>query len=343
MKRLLLVLASLVGLIGATAAAGSAERYWALARAPLPEAAFARWDNAITAAAAAGAAGLIFAVLLTAQLSRPLLVLLGLFSAAMLATSEYLRHQPDVRGQLVPSDHGGLWLPLWERVVVPSPAAALLAVALIWVAVSRRPVVTFAGFPAATVEPRRPVAGGLLALLLGALVWVAAGLSVVAFATANGQPTLDFGGFRIGPDLVLFGSFTVVYLVAAASLIVGAGLYAALLSRRLHPSEPIVIGVLFLAATVAALVNTMASTRSTIDLPHNSPLLAAVGSGGPGRGRRAGVAARGAAHRRRGVAAAGRPARAHLRTDVRREQRPDDPAVLNRSRRRPSMCHSGTQ
>jgi hypothetical protein len=288
MKRLLVVLASLVGLVAATAAAGSAEGSWLLARAPIPEPALNRWDTAITAAAATAAAGLIFAVLLTAQLSRPLLVLLGMFDAAMLATSEYLRHQPSVRDNMFPNGHGGLLLPLWERVVVPSPTVALLAVALIWVAVSRRPVVTFAGFPAATVEPRRPVAGGLPALLLGALVWVAAGLSMVAFATANGQSSLDFGGFAVRADKVRFGSVTVLYVVAAAALIVGAGLYAALLSQRLHPSEPIAIGVLFAVATVVALVNTMGSARSTIDVSDSSPLLAAVllgvqvTAGGPG-------------------------------------------------------------
>src|SRR5262245_21248575 len=92
MKRLLVVLASLVGLIAATAAAGSAEGSWILARAPISLPAINRWDSAITAAAATAAAGLLLAVLLTAQLSRPLLVLLGLFDAAMLATSEYLRH-----------------------------------------------------------------------------------------------------------------------------------------------------------------------------------------------------------------------------------------------------------
>src|SRR5262245_11471733 len=288
MKRLLVVLASLVGLIAATAAAVSAERLWALARAPLAEPAYGRWDSATTAVAAGAAAGLIFAVLLTAQLSRTLLLLLGLFDVAMLATSEYLRHQADMRAQLVPSEHGGLLLPLWERVVVPSPTVALLAVALIWVAVSRRPIVTFAGFPAATVEPRRPVAGGLLALLLGALIWAATGLSTVSFATAVGQPTLDFGGFMVSPDKVRFGSVTVLYLVAAAALIVGAGLLAALLSRRLHPSEPIVVGTVFGLATVAALVNTMEASRWTIDLPNGSPLLSAallgvqVTAGAPG-------------------------------------------------------------
>jgi len=52
MKRLLVVLASLLGLIAASAADGSAGRYWALARVQLPESAYARWDNAITAASA---------------------------------------------------------------------------------------------------------------------------------------------------------------------------------------------------------------------------------------------------------------------------------------------------
>jgi hypothetical protein len=153
---------------------------------------------------------------------------------------------------------------------------ALLAVALIWVAVSRRPVVTFAGFPAATVEPRRPVAGGLLALLLGALVWVAAGFSVVTLATANGLSELDFGGFGVPAGAVRFGSVTVLYLAAAAALIVGGGLYTVLLSRRLHPSEPIGVGVLFGLATIGAVVNTMASSRLTIDLSHSSTVLAAV-------------------------------------------------------------------
>jgi hypothetical protein len=276
MKRLLVVLASLLGLIAATAAAGSAERYWALARVALPESTYARWDNAITAASASAVAGLILAVLLTAQVSRALLLLLGLFDVAMLATSEYLRHQSGMTAELVPSDHSGLLLPMWERVVVPSPAVTLLAVALIWVAVSRRPVVTFAGFPAATVEPRRPVAGGLLAILLGALVWAAAGLSLVAFAAADFDPSLDFGGFVVAPNRVQFGSVTVLYVVAAAALIVAAGLYTALLSRRLHPSEPIAIGVLFGLATVVALVNTLGSARSTIALPSSSPFLVAV-------------------------------------------------------------------
>jgi hypothetical protein len=191
-----------------------------------------------------------------------------------LATSEYLRHQSGIAPKLAPAQTSDLLLPLWERIVVPSPAFALLAVALVWLAVSRRPVATFAGFPAAEVEPRRPVAGGLLAVILGVLVWAALGLAVVAFTAATGRATLDWSGRAVLAPTVSFGSLTVLYLVGAAGLIVGGGLYAILLSRRLHPSEPVVIGVLYAAVVVTALVNATTDPRRGISLP-SSPLLAA--------------------------------------------------------------------
>jgi hypothetical protein len=101
-------------------------------------------------------------------------------------------------------------------------------------------------------------------------------VSVVAFATAHYMTVIDYGGVTAPTNVARFGSVTVLYLVAAAALIVGAGLYTALLSRRLHPSEPIAIGVLFGLATIGALVNAMAPSHTSLSLPHGSPLLAAL-------------------------------------------------------------------
>jgi hypothetical protein len=275
MNRVLVVLASLVGLIAATAAATTSEGFWVIARAGVAPSDYARVDDAITAACASAAAGLIVAVLLTSRLPRAALVVLGLFSTAMLAVSEYLRHQSGTAGKLAGSATNGLLLPLWERIVVPYPAFALLAVALIWVGLTRRPVVTFAGFPAATVEPRRPFAAGLIAVLLGALVWAALGLAVVAFDAADGRRTIDWSGVAIDPGTVRFGSLPALYLVGAAGLVVGGGLFAILVSRRLHASAPVLVGVLYLAAVVACLVGAMVETRRGFSLS-GPPLLAAL-------------------------------------------------------------------
>jgi hypothetical protein len=277
MKKFLGVLACLAGLIAATAAATTGERFWEVTRRPGDaQSNFFQVDWSITAACGSVVAGLIVAAFVTGRLARPLLAVLGVVSLAMLATSEYLHHQAATRPRFVVTDTAGLPLQLFDRVLVPSPAFALLAVALIWLAVSRRPVATFAGFPAATVEPRRPVAGGLLALLLGVLVWVSLGLAVVAFATAKGQAILDWTGALVVPATVSFGSVTVLYLVGAAGLVVGGGLYAALLSRRLHPSEPLVIGVVYAAAVVAAVVNTVLAQPRGLALPSSALLSALV-------------------------------------------------------------------
>jgi hypothetical protein len=274
MKKFLGVLACLAGLIAATAAANTGERMW-LAAFLGDNLTYFRVDFALTAACGSVVAGLIVAAFVAGRRARPLLALLGILSLAMVATAEYLRHQHSVAPKFIVTATDGLPLQLWNRIVVPTPAFGLLAVTLIWLAVSRRPVATFAGFPAATVEPSRPVAGGVLALLLGVGVWVSLGLSVVAFAVAKGQAVIDLAGSAIGGAKVSFGSLTVLYLVAAAGLIVGGGLYAALLSRRLHPSEPVVIGVLYAAAVVAAFANSVADPRHGISLP-SSPLLAAL-------------------------------------------------------------------
>jgi hypothetical protein len=282
MKRVLVVLAGLVGLIAATAAANAAEPNWFYAQVSLlnnrviaPEHGYinlmAGIGVAITAACASAIAGLVVAAMLTSRLPRTLLVVLGLFSAAMLAALEYVRHQSGLASNLTEHNGRGVLVPLWELVVTPVPAFALLALALAWVGLTRRPVVTFAGFPAATVEPRRPLAAGLLAVLLGALIWVLLGVAVVSFLAANDNHQIhDWLGHIVDPGSVRFGPMSVLYLVAAAALIVGGGLYAMLMSRRLHPSAPILVGVLYAMAVVASLANAAVSTRAGITLPTSS-------------------------------------------------------------------------
>src|SRR5690349_10296063 len=105
MKRVLVVLAGLVGLIAATAAANVAEPNWLAAWAGMAASGVDAGEHghvmlmaatgvAVTAACASAIAGLIVAAMLTSRLPRTLLVVLGLFAAAMLATLEYVRHQP---------------------------------------------------------------------------------------------------------------------------------------------------------------------------------------------------------------------------------------------------------
>src|SRR5689334_12404353 len=107
MKRVLVVLASVIGLIAASAAAVIAEGDWILAQTVVGDHDPTRpnlghfgvtvgVEYAISAACASVVAGVIIAVLLTSRLPRTLLVVLGLFSAAMLATSEYVRHRPSL-------------------------------------------------------------------------------------------------------------------------------------------------------------------------------------------------------------------------------------------------------
>jgi hypothetical protein len=287
MKRILIVLASLVGLIAATAAANVAGANWSSAETNLFNNAADVPDHgyvlllvgiqvAVTAACASAIAGLIVAAMLTSRLPRTLLVLLGLFSAAMLATLEYVRHRPGLASNLGENNPRGVLVPLWEIFLTPVPAFALLALALVWVGLARRPVVTFAGFPAATVEPRRPVAAGLLGVLLGALTWVLLGLAVVSVLAAdNSHQIHDWLGHVIDPGSIRFGGVVVLYLAAAAALIVGGGLYAILLSRQLHASAPILVGVLHGLLVVAWLANAAANTKTGLSLPA-SPLPRAV-------------------------------------------------------------------
>jgi hypothetical protein len=270
MKRVLVVLASLVGLIAATAAANAVQAFWVGAQTALAGnesvALSVGIHTAVMAACASAVAGLIVATMLTSRLPRTLLIVLGLFSAVMLATLEYVRHQPDLASKLLEQNGRGT-LPPWEFFLTPVPELALLTLALVWVGLTRRPVVTFAGFPAAMVEPRRPVAAGLLGVLLGALIWVALGLGMVALLAAdNNQLIFDWLGHVVDPRSIRFGGTAVLYLVAAAALIVGGGLFTMLLSRRLHASAPILVGVVYALAVVAWLANA-ASTRAGLTLP----------------------------------------------------------------------------
>jgi hypothetical protein len=299
-RSVMLSVGLLVALVVATAAAAVASTYGMLLAGPGGGGfyQYLRPDWVTILICCTLVAGAVFSLfLLGMRLPRTLLIGLGLLSLAMAAVAEYLNRRPDfqryVGDGLVSLVHGetpsvGPTLAyLWLRYTAPTVAGALLAVAVILVAATRGMARSSdsslygTSYDAAhSTDPPGPasVPGGAFALLGGAVVWFALGLGEVALAAADGAAPLDFFGRRTSVDTVRFGSLLVLYVAAAAAVVLGAAIYTLLLSRHLHGSIPILIGVAYAGATTwyVALALARTSAAGNAPAPPALKLLAAV-------------------------------------------------------------------
>jgi hypothetical protein len=259
-------LVGLVALVVATAAAAVASYYSDLIIVPGPVPALYRLDSVTIVASTAATAGAVFAWFLqSAWWPRIALAFLGAASLAMLVLEGSVLSATDqtsllAPGLLIPGAHdqtpsGFLpWQLIWARDAVPTAAGAVLAVAVIVLAATRRPPVLY--ITPYTPAPRGPsVPGGALALIAGAVVWFATGLGQVALMLAHGQEPLDWFGRRVNAGYLDFGSSTVLYLTGAVSIVVAGVLYRLLLARRLHWFVPLIIGIGFVGVTIWSIVD----------------------------------------------------------------------------------------
>jgi len=258
-RLVVIAFAGLIGLLGASAAGNLAAIRGALLNAGSPLTGPYPADEIGLILATSAVAGAIYAVfLLDRRLPRIVLVGLATLSIGLAVVAQYLVRRDGFAARLDPtaastSDH---WLQAGFRYAVPTVAAAVIAVAVILVALARRPIVLY--LTPYAPPPRPSALAGALAIVAGALAWAAAGLGAVALAAAAGTATRDWSGQTVPADRYDFAGVGGLFVAAAVSTVVGGLLYFLALSRRLHWGVPIGIGVSYLTVTVWSFVDILA-------------------------------------------------------------------------------------
>lgn len=258
------VLGGLVALVIATATSVVAEHFGVLVMVAAPVPTPYRLDGLTVVVAGSLVAGTIYAVLLlSARRTRALPVALALLSLALLAAGEYVQRTlgiPELDltspGAHDPVGSGDLLLQrAWERDTVPTVAGAALAVAIIVRAVLRGSSLA----PAVLSGPgRSSTLGVALACAAGAGAWVTVGFGTVARTLLHGDEPVDWSGGSVPWPYLAFGSDAVLYLTLAATVVAGGALYAVVLSDRLPPWVPLLVGGAFIGVATVCFAGAIA-------------------------------------------------------------------------------------
>ena len=220
-------------------------------------------------------AGVLYAIFVLARhLPRGLLVTIGLVPALLLAYREYLLTTvtyPGSGGGVSPV-RGPADLLTGYGVLAPTVAGAVLGVATMAIALTRRPFPRYESALRAAAPEFAGAGATVLAALAAVGVWVGAGFAEVTLVTPESlnvyRFTVTFDGHLVPPPSVASGPVWVMLAVGAVCVLVAGGLYPVLVSRRLHPAVPLVIAAVYVMPTVCA----VAANMTHRDEPHDGLL-----------------------------------------------------------------------